>query len=839
MSIIDIAKGNRRRGFSRENVGGYQAASTVRNATVQADSDGGTATVLIDGSDEPVTLACEAPVSQGQRCTVAFQSGSYVIVTLGDVPQRAAAAGEAAESAQQAASAAKQAAAAASAAADAAAEQAQAAVDGITDVTATVNGIEQDVTQLTTEVSGAVSAANSAVEAASAAQQDIDGFKQTVSQTYATQGALASTDAKADAASEAAQGAQSAADAAQSDLNAYKGTVSTTYATKTELSQTASSITQSVSESYVTKADAAADYQPKGDYATSGDLDDAIAQEVLNRNSAITQSASEIAQTVSETYQVKGDYATGSELDSAIAQEVLDRNSAIEQSATSITQTVSQTYLSKQDASSTYATKSQLTQTADSINATVSDLSGAVTSVTQTADSLTIQLGEAEEDIAAAKSTATQAKNDAASAQSTATQAKTAADEAKTEAEGASSAASSAQSAAEDAADDAASALNRATYQFGTCSTAAGTAAKVVALSGFARFTGATVQVKFTYANTASSPTLNVNSTGAAQIRAYGAALTSSSAYNWVANAVVAFVFDGTYWNLSDGASLSKANSAQSTANSAQSAAGSAQSTANSAKSAATAAQTAANNAAKTATNFIQASSAGVMVGDMQKSGIGGNTLITPDGVQVRDGTSVLADFGADSMTLFGGEAGIVTKEGFGIGDVPPIASFICGDAYFGFMSGANPFDTSNRYPTLRTSLGRWATWGDNELSFNRSQERLLSVSLLFESSGGTSSTITLQDNLALFEAVDIVYGDGSGRKWTQRVYNRGSSSATTSLFRVVGNSSQQSLYISSLTVSISGTRATLSNSLQWTTGGAGTGFQGGNIVIYAVYGWR
>lgn len=702
MSIIDIAKGNRRQGFPRERVGGYQSASTVRNATVQADSDGGSATVLIDGSDEPVTLACEAPVSQGQRCTVAFQSGSYTVVTLGDVPQRAAAAGEAAESAQQAASAAQQAAAAASAAADAAAEQAQAAVDGITDVTATVNGVVHDVTELSTEVSGAVDKADAAVEAASLAQQDIDGFKQTVSQTYATKGALASTDAKADAASEAAQGAQSAADAAQSDLDAYKGTASTTYATKTELSQTASSITQSVSETYVRQDDA------------------------------------------SETYATK---------------------SQLTETATSITQSVSETYATNDDVSKNYATKSELALTADSINSTVSNLSGAVTSVTQTADDLTIRLGDAEDGIEVAKDTA----DGAASA---AQAAKDAAADAKSEAEGASSAASSAQSAAKDAADDANVALNRATYQFGTCSTAAGTAAKVVALSGFARFTGATVQVKFTYANTASSPTLNVNSTGAAQIRAYGAALTSSSAYNWVANAVVAFVFDGTYWNVSDGASLSKANSAQSTANSAQSAAGSAQSTANSAKSAATAAQTAANNAAKTATNFIQASSAGVCVGDMQGSSIRGNTLITPDGMQVRNGSTVLSEFGADSATLLEGAAEFGVYES-SQGD--RTAFFGCEQgAEFRFAYATDGFNRTGRFPMLKASDGSAAIYGRFQSGLYemvQTGDRLVGGRLLFSNTSGATSNVTLNTSAANFVFIEIAYGDGT-RYYTKRVYS-------------------------------------------------------------------
>ena len=54
---------------------------------------------------------------------------------------------------------------------------------------------------------------------------------------------------------------------------------------------------------------------------------------------------------------------------------------------------------------------------------------------------------------------------------------------------------------------------NRVNY--GTCSTAAGTAAKTVACTGFALVTGAEITVKFTVTNTAANPTLNVNNTGA------------------------------------------------------------------------------------------------------------------------------------------------------------------------------------------------------------------------------------------------------------------------------------------------------------------------------------
>lgn len=93
-------------------------------------------------------------------------------------------------------------------------------------------------------------------------------------------------------------------------------------------------------------------------------------------------------------------------------------------------------------------------------------------------------------------------------------------------------------------------ALTRATCHYGTCSTAAATVAKVVTLSGFELYTGAQVSVKFTNANTATNPTLNVNSTGAKNIRVNNANITST--YYWSANNTVTFVYDGTYWVMAD-----------------------------------------------------------------------------------------------------------------------------------------------------------------------------------------------------------------------------------------------------------------------------------------------
>lgn len=89
----------------------------------------------------------------------------------------------------------------------------------------------------------------------------------------------------------------------------------------------------------------------------------------------------------------------------------------------------------------------------------------------------------------------------------------------------------------------------------GTCGTTAATVAKIGTLSGFVRRDGSVVALRFSYANTATSPTLNVNSTGAAPI------------YNCYTNAAVTsgdigasvthyFVYNGSQWVLLNPASL-------------------------------------------------------------------------------------------------------------------------------------------------------------------------------------------------------------------------------------------------------------------------------------------
>ena len=82
---------------------------------------------------------------------------------------------------------------------------------------------------------------------------------------------------------------------------------------------------------------------------------------------------------------------------------------------------------------------------------------------------------------------------------------------------------------------------------YAICDTAAGTVAKVASLAAgsLSLKAGATVAVKFTYANTASSPTLNIAGTGAKAMYIQGV----RDVY-WTDGATVTFTYDGTNWRV-------------------------------------------------------------------------------------------------------------------------------------------------------------------------------------------------------------------------------------------------------------------------------------------------
>lgn len=94
--------------------------------------------------------------------------------------------------------------------------------------------------------------------------------------------------------------------------------------------------------------------------------------------------------------------------------------------------------------------------------------------------------------------------------------------------------------------------LNYTNIAYGTCSTAAATAAKVIAVSGNTNWTltaGSMITVLFSATNTASNPTFNVNGTGAKNVYYTSSQITTSSlSYAGYANRPMTFMYDGTQY---------------------------------------------------------------------------------------------------------------------------------------------------------------------------------------------------------------------------------------------------------------------------------------------------
>lgn len=85
---------------------------------------------------------------------------------------------------------------------------------------------------------------------------------------------------------------------------------------------------------------------------------------------------------------------------------------------------------------------------------------------------------------------------------------------------------------------------------FGVCETAGDTAAKIVTLADFdALIPGVVIAIRFTDANTALNPTMNVNGTGAKNIYLRGTTPPgNTAATSWANGSVVFLIYTGSVW---------------------------------------------------------------------------------------------------------------------------------------------------------------------------------------------------------------------------------------------------------------------------------------------------
>lgn len=99
------------------------------------------------------------------------------------------------------------------------------------------------------------------------------------------------------------------------------------------------------------------------------------------------------------------------------------------------------------------------------------------------------------------------------------------------------------------------------TTHYGTCTTASTSQVKHVTCPDFQLYQGASITVKFSYANSAAGAQLNVNNTGAKNIAAEDwNVMSSDSAYNWTDNSTVSFVYDGDFWRIADSNAIQRTN---------------------------------------------------------------------------------------------------------------------------------------------------------------------------------------------------------------------------------------------------------------------------------------
>lgn len=353
-----------------------------------------------------------------------------------------------------------------------------------------------------------------------------DGVKDTLEQQITDKGneILDSVQDDIDEVNQAVQNAANKADQAASKADDLSDSLVITNKNVSDLSTSLEGVASSASAAMTAASNAQQDLNGfkttvSQTYQTKSDASAAMAQEVLDRNSAIEQSATEIKSTVSETYQTKKDASD------AMAQEVLDRNAAITQSATQIQQTVSQTYQTKTDAGNMQQNlQAQITVNANNISSEVENRTEAVNGALEDAKTYTNQTVEG-----ISTTVEKNVMDTVGNTYATKTEVENLSDSITTTIEQSVSAG------------------------YATCSTSASTATKVAstaASSNIKLVKGITVSVKFTYANTASSPRLNVDGTGALYIRVGNSNMTVDQ--SWDAGSTVMFIYDGTYWQLSD-----------------------------------------------------------------------------------------------------------------------------------------------------------------------------------------------------------------------------------------------------------------------------------------------
>ena len=498
-----------------------------------------------------------------------------------------------------------------------------------TDLTQATASLQTQITQNAAEISSTASkvmeideTANNAAEQAAQAKAKADEAKtnaqaaQSTADTAKTNAATAQS--KADAAAQAAQTAQTAADEADAKAAAAASDLATA---KSNLAAVTSRV--GATEAEIAEAEAAvAAAQAAADSAAAAASTAQSTANTAKNNAATAQTAANNAKTAADNAQKAADDAQDA---ADAAQAAVDSlTTRVTSAETKITQNSEQIALR--------ATKAEVTQTlggyynktqtdalikveADKITSQASKIDGLtsrVSTVEQTAEGLTVSLQTTNSNVSTAQSTANSASSAASAAQTTANTANTTADSVKTDL---------ANNYTKKTLPDTRSTNQNPQWYITNYPKQIITEFKQASVIGLSGETYCTLETTVPWNDTSGGYPKQVAKIGGKEYWRIGTSTTAWGAWN---------------------DALGTASTAR----------------------------TEAANAAKTATNYLNFSNSGLVIGDMTASTLGRNVLIDSDSVDIRNGTTVLASFGANLIELGKNSADATIKLCGGKGEI-------------------------------------------------------------------------------------------------------------------------------------------------------------------------
>ena len=281
-----------------------------------------------------------------------------------------------------------------------------------------------------------------------------------------------------------------------------------------------------------------------------------------------------------------------------------------------------------------------------------------------------------------------------------------------------------------------------------------------------------------------------------------------------------------------------------------------AQTTANTAKTAAANAQTAANNAAKTATNYLKFDSAGLCVGNQTSGTLGYNTLIKSNGIELRNGNTVLGSFtptkielgknSTSSEILLNGNSGRIYAGSYNTIGISSAESdrktyITVSPDSFVVNSNANGYLMYNS-STLQlngTQTGGWPniykTLYDNSWLEPIATGPIFSWCGIYTSYGGLNfGNITLSTAVSNFEYLLVIYGTNDGHYLSSAMMYQpeGKGVTLTSTIGIDG-----AMYVKSKTFHVSGTKMTINYGGEWGSDSGYGGRDNNKIGVFRVIG--